>query len=383
MVEWLANKLELARGAGSNVRPMEGMRGFAVFLVFLVHYAIGARPWFDRNPDFLQYIDLLHALGNVGVDLFFVLSGYLIYGTLISRRQPFPRFMYRRIRRIYPAFTVVLTLYVVLSFAMPAQNRIPDGALPAFVYLIENFLLLPGLFPIEPMITVAWSLSYEMLYYLVIPVLIMVFDMRNRSATWRTIFFCGLGLGGLILTGCYGGPARLAVFIFGILMYEILQKNDCAIGGSWVGFLALLAALFATFLPIFGAIGIATKVAAISFSFFVFCTACFLTPDGWLARVFAWTPMRWLGNMSYSYYLLHGLVLNAGFLALSNALPMHEYSPWLFAVFLAPMFFLTLGPSLVLFLVVERPLSLVQARPPAAGLTATSAALAKKSERSR
>ena len=93
-------------------------------------------------------------------------------------------------------------------------------------------------------------------------------------------------------------------------------------------------------------------------AFFSVCWACFRTPYAWLPRSFAWTPLRWLGNMSYSYYLLHGLALKAGFLALSTVLPIASYGSWLFWVLLPPMFVLTLIPASVLFLLVERPLSL-------------------------
>ena len=86
-----------------------------------------------------------------------MLNGYLIYGMLITRPQPFLWFMTRRVRRIYPAFVSVI--YVALSCVFPTQSKIPHGGPDATLYLVDNLLLLPGLFPIEPMITVAWSPS--------------------------------------------------------------------------------------------------------------------------------------------------------------------------------------------------------------------------------
>ena len=77
---WLSQQFELSRGGGAdNVRPMEGLRGFAVFLVFLVHYVTLVKPWVTANPILLDFSSKLHSIGNAGVDLFFVLSGYLIY----------------------------------------------------------------------------------------------------------------------------------------------------------------------------------------------------------------------------------------------------------------------------------------------------------------
>ena len=66
--------------------------------------------------------------------------------------------------------------------------------------------------------------------------------------------------------------------------------------------------------------------------------------------------------MSYSYYLLHGLVLKTGFFALAMVLPIANYGPWLFWALLPPMFALTLALSAALFLVVERPYSLAPSR---------------------
>ena len=99
-------------------------------------------------------------------------------------------------------------------------------------------------------------------------------------------------------------------------------------------------------------------------AFFALCAACF---NGSAAdRVFRWTPLRWLGNMSYSYYLLHGLTL------IPLSLLAHRWFgssmpaglSWLL---LAPVFALSLLPPFLLFVFVERPFSL---RPIKAGARA-------------
>ena len=106
---------------------MEGLRGLAIFLVFLVHYVTLMEPWIVTQSTLRSIATALHTIGNTGVDLFFVLSGYLIYGSLITRPQRFGRFMARRIERIYPTFAVVFVIYVGLSFLLPAQSKIPAG----------------------------------------------------------------------------------------------------------------------------------------------------------------------------------------------------------------------------------------------------------------
>jgi len=188
--DWFSDKLEVSRGLqGKNVRPMEGLRGLAVSLVFLVHYVALIRPWIAGHDALLAVAGGMHTIGNTGVDLFFVLSGYLIYGSLISKKQAFGKFIRRRVQRIYPAFIAVFAVYVLLSFLFPSENKIPSDLSSASVYIAENFLLLPGIFPIEPMITVAWSLSYEMAFYFAIPLLIAALSLRERRPAIRRVSF--------------------------------------------------------------------------------------------------------------------------------------------------------------------------------------------------
>ena len=124
---WLAQRFELSRGGeAANVRPMEGLRGFAVLLVFLTHYAGMVEPWIAGSTETVRIASGLRHVGHAGVDLFFVLSGYLIYGSLMKRAQPFIGFMRRRVARIYPAFIVVFIAYVLMSFAFPSESRIPQ-----------------------------------------------------------------------------------------------------------------------------------------------------------------------------------------------------------------------------------------------------------------
>lgn len=361
-MDWLSQRFELSRGGGAdNVRPMEGLRGFAVFLVFLVHYVTLVQPWVIANPILLEFSSKLHSIGNAGVDLFFVLSGYLIYGSLIVRHQPFIGFMMRRVQRIYPAFVAVFVSYILLSFAFPAENKIPSEAIGGAIYLVQNFFLLPGLLPIEPMITVAWSLSYEMFYYLVTPVIIGLFGLRKRGSNWRVLFFVAVAVIFFVFSATFGGPVRLNMFVSGILLYEAVSSKHLSTPSSSLGLFALCVGLLGTLLPVTGNSGSAIKIGFLFVSFFVLCLSCFRNPTAWLPRVFSWTPLRWLGNMSYSYYLLHGLALKAGFLFLTKLLAASgSDSPLLFWILLPIMFSLTLIPSTFLFLAIERPFSLVR-----------------------
>lgn len=334
---------------------MEGLRGFAVLLVFLVHYESLLAPWIAGDASLRVFTEAVHLIGNSGVDLFFVLSGYLIYGSLLSRKQAFLHFFSRRLKRIYPAFTAVFALYVALSVLLPAESKIPEGG--AALYLLQNYLLLPGLLPIEAMITVAWSLSYEVFYYLALPLIMVVLKLRERTVAWRLIFFLTMAVAFAVYTAMNGGPVRLLMFVSGIVLHEMLSRSQWRVSGA-AGLTALLAGLAAMLLPIDEPLGTTIKISILFVAFLIFCLSCFGTPSDWLPRAFSWAPLRWLGNMSYSYYLLHGLALKAGFLALSLAMPPTGQQSELHWLLLAPMLALTLVSSAVLFLLIERPFSL-------------------------
>lgn len=357
---WLKDKFELSRGGkDANLKPMEGLRGFAVFLVFLVHYVSLATPWIAENPITMAIASSLHRIGNAGVDLFFVLSGYLIYGSLIGRTQKYLNYIYRRIERIYPTFTVVFLLYIILSFIFPAERKIPSDPTEAVLYLIKNFLLLPGLLPLEPMITVAWSLSYEMFYYLIIPIGIQALQLRKRSSLFRVALLALITITIVLYCAAHGGHIRLIMFISGIFVYEAMSAGDaCPKPSSLAGILALIIGLLGMLLPISGSIGSAAKACILFASFGLLCLACFKTPSGYLARFFCFAPIRWLGNLSYSYYLIHGLSLKAFFLILPALLPGAALEPWLFWAALPLAFSITIPPAVILYIAVERRYSL-------------------------
>jgi exopolysaccharide production protein ExoZ len=357
--EWLRSQFELTRGeASTNMRPMEGLRGFAVFLVFLVHYVTLIEPWMNDASALFSIARMLHAMGNTGVDLFFVLSGYLIYGSLIVREQSFFSFIRRRIQRIYPAFSVVFVAYVALSWLFPAESKIPADLFDAVSYLGQNFLLLPGLMPVQPLITVAWSLSYEMFYYIALPVLINLLGLRQRSVHWRVGFFSVLALVIAVISARYGGPARLLMFVSGILLYDVISHRLLHAPGSIVASLALLAGLISSNFPVHGASGIVFKTLCPFVAFFIVCHTCFSRPSSAFAHAFGFTGLRWLGNMSYSYYLVHGLALKAACLLLGKLLPSSAQGNGFFVVMMVGMFIGTLIPATITFVVIERPFSL-------------------------
>ena len=350
---------ELSRGGkGENLRAMEGMRGLAVILVFFVHYVSLCDPWTPKETLTATIAPALHAIGRTGVDLFFILSGYLIYGHLMNRPQPFTKYFARRIQRIYPTFIAVFIAYLLLSYLFPAENKIPKNMLDGTLYVLQNLLLLPGIFPVEPMISVAWTLSYEMFYYLLIPGVISLLKLRDRTSGFRASFFAFIAAAIIIYCAFFDGHVRLSMFIAGILLFEALTSRKVGPPGNYAGIFALFFAFGCTLIPIFGPPGYAGKTFLVFVGYFFMCLSCFSLKQGALATAFGWTPLRWLGNMSYSYYLLHGLTLKATFHFMPYLHPAAKASAMFFWLLLPFAFVATLLASAALYLLVERPISL-------------------------
>lgn len=336
---------------------MEGLRGFAVFLVFLVHYVTLIDPWIS-NSSYTFYIgDYLRSIGNSGVDLFFVLSGFLIYGTLIEKKKNFTAYLKRRIIRIYPAFIAVFMIYLIVSYLYPMESKVPGDWGVATLYLIQNLLLLPGLFDIEPIITVAWSLSYEFFYYLFIPIFIGLLSFRSWDERKRLVFIIIFTLVLFVFFYFNKTHIRMVMFVSGILLFEIIKGRQQNIFCRSYGLIALLAAC--CFMVIFKQHQIDHwwRVLTLFVAFLILCLDVF-GGKSFVSQIFSYSPLRWFGNISYSYYLIHGLSLKAGFMVFSHVYPPSENGSLLFWWLLVPMFLLTLVPSVILFTTVEKPFSL-------------------------
>ena len=134
-----------------------------------------------------------HRFGWVGVDLFFVLSGYLIGGQLIgplARGQTINlgRFFSRRALRIMPAYFVVLAVY----FCLPSLREFPEiSPLWKFLISVQNINLRGG-----TAFSHAWSLAIEDQFYLALPLLLIVVSRWNRAGV---IIPCAVFLGGIAL----------------------------------------------------------------------------------------------------------------------------------------------------------------------------------------
>jgi peptidoglycan/LPS O-acetylase OafA/YrhL len=289
-------------------RPaIDGLRAVAVLAVFLFHL----------NHHWLPG-------GFAGVDVFFVISGYLITSIVFRdferKSFSFGRFYQRRVARLLPSFfTVALSTIVAASFIYTSHDLASAGAtLSAAAASIANFkFMFQGnyfvLSPDAQPFLHCWSLSVEEQFYLLFPAMFLFVDWKarkHRTAILLALCVASL-LFGVVLThfrpqwAFYLLPARSWELLTGSILASFTVKES-ADSRLW------------NFLPFAGLALLAISFVVISetsaFPGFlallpVLGTACLLNPynkpTGLAERLLSWPPLVLIGRMSYSLYLWH------------------------------------------------------------------------------
>ena len=352
---------------GARIPAMEGLRAYAVGLTFCVHY-FGAWLLYLRQingaattpaelPRITDRIMVWLQFSQYGVYLFFILSGFLICRlTLDSRNFSYPRFLWRRFWRIYPAFFIALVV-ATLVFMFHAGDRITLKTFAA------NMVFLNGIRELQvvPLLHQSWSLFYEVTFYIVFPLLVMLVPARVAR---MPVAIALIGLAAVYVPWWLGwGQAMFLLFFAGAV---IARFSDGALRAfaRRLPTLVVLAAYFAVTTTIafkwvddHVAIWLYAVVASL-----LMIEVCF--GDGWLTRAFAWQPMRRLGNVSYSMFLVHVIPIYFMVVYGPRVFPSTGLLPAVigFAMILA----LSLALAAALFLVAERPYFQAQKRKHAA-----------------
>ncbi|BDI61022.1 acyltransferase family protein [Qipengyuania nanhaisediminis] len=291
---------------GAHRPDIEGLRGLAVIAVLLFH------------------LDIAVASGGfVGVDVFFVISGFLIGGIVVREQGAgafrFGAYLVRRIKRIVPVMIAVLGAVTLAAMALllPAELESYGWSLGFSALFLANahFWLHRGAYAeseFEPLLHM-WTLGVEAQFYLVLPLITLVLARLGRGGLWAGLAIVGVisAAASLAWPGAafYMLPARLWEFVLGMMVaitpLPMLKARWLREALALAG-LALIGFAIATFdigmaypgwraaIPCLGAAAlIAAGGAGTSLA------GCALT----LA------PVRFLGAISYSLYLWHWPVI--------------------------------------------------------------------------
>lgn len=283
----------LAYGRGGRVAALDGVRALAIAPVVMVH----AFGWPQG--------------GSFGVDVFFVLSGFLITGLLVSEREStgsisLRAFYIRRARRLLPALAIMLLVYTAVAAVVGGLERTLLAVGLTAVYGMNVAVSIDVNHQVIPFgLSHMWSLSAEEQFYLVWP-LLLVFALRRSprfalglcSVLFLLASVHQAGLSGARLV--FSPEGRSAVALLGGCVAAFLARSRRV---RRVAVLLAPAAvgpiLLAMLLPnpygwkfLLLVVAIATLVIG-------------LTGSSALARAFSFRPVVGLGRISYSLYLWH------------------------------------------------------------------------------
>jgi peptidoglycan/LPS O-acetylase OafA/YrhL len=303
------------RKFGSRVPELDGIRGIAILTVLLYHvfaYSMMRRPW-TGLPHFVMRV-MEH--GARGVDLFFVLSGFLITGILLDTRSDphyFRNFYARRALRILPVYYAVLL--VILIFYRHSWD-----------YVLLSFFYLSNIAPILGILMVngaMWSLSVEEHYYLLWPLLVRKLQPQTVAVVAAAVCVAEPVIRGLAfshvasvfpytwfrLDGIACG-ALLAYFVRTPL-YSVQNTKALVIALASIGILAEVVGTpwgIRAHSTLFGAVTQFTTINLICAAAVLWGASMSQLPQ---TRVLRSRALIVLGELSYCLYLVHCLVMDA------------------------------------------------------------------------
>jgi peptidoglycan/LPS O-acetylase OafA/YrhL len=311
---------------GSHLAALDGVRGLAIVLVMFVHFVGDLTP----HGGLERAIVKVSNYGTWGVDLFFVLSGFLITGILWdSKASPryFRDFYIRRTLRIFPLYYAVLAVLFVMLPLMPWSYPASLGESAkhqawVWTYLTNFYVALQKRWAL-PYVSHFWSLAVEEHFYLVWPCIVLV---SSRATLLRVcvfavvlalalrLFMAQLGAGEVALLTvtpcrldalCIGAFIAVAARPDGIDRLARIAKPALGVTGA----LVLTLSVWHAFVGIFDVITLPTRGTAMALFFGAVIVLAITADRGTMgSRFLSSRVMRSLGKYSYGLYVFHGIV---------------------------------------------------------------------------
>ena len=307
---WVINKNSFVLTDNERVSTLDGLRGYLAFFVFLFH-ACTNYSYITKGTWLTPDTNLYLFLGHGSVQLFFMITGFLFYSKLIKNESSLSyykkidwiKFYVARFYRLYPLYLFSITLIFIILFYLSkgVLNETPWELFKhAFSWLIFGLF---GLADINETNThvinsgVIWSLSYEWIFYLLMPT--FAFFLKQESRFNWIIFSLITFLILISMHSIYEGKAFLA----GIIAAYLIQNEK---------FIKFAKSKMATFIISISLVGLIQHVtpnhtyAILSYLTIIFLlVVCGNDIFGILLNPLS----KALGDLSYSIYLLHGILL--------------------------------------------------------------------------
>lgn len=324
-----------------SIQSIQFLRFVAASLVVFVHATEAVEKYFPAKVS--STLAYFSGAGASGVHIFFVISGFvMVYTALADPPLSSKTFFVRRLSRIYPIYFVYSAVYLVFYSIVTNKH-------PALYQIPAALLLLPGYS--SAIIGPGWTLSYEMYFYVCFA-LVLFLPALSGLLVLTAFFLISIAAG--LFTRSQGGVLHvltnplLAEFVFGCWIgYLVIAGTKL---NSWLAATSILAGLvgFGAGLA-FGYSRIPSLIAWGIPSAFLLAGMTFLERNhgpSWLIRRFSF-----LGDSSYSLYLLHILTIDAVLLSAIRFLDLSRVSALSIVVVLA---LVCTAVALVLYSLIER-----------------------------
>jgi len=315
--------------AHGHVAELDGLRGLAIGLVLVWHDVVGLVQTTAGSPS--AYAMRALSLTWAGVDLFFVLSGFLIGGILLDNRNSsryFSTFYVRRACRVFPLYYAVLALFLLGTSLLPWQDLVEwqawifGNASPGWAYatFLQNFTMIDSGLGANGM-AVTWSLAIEEQFYLVAPMLVRSSPKRVLPYVLASLVVVAVlvrialytwaadpGMASFVLL-----PARWDSLFLGMLAAWLWREpqaiNRLRSAAPVIRAVVFVAggvtAVLLTANQNIGSFGMAAG------GYTVIAIGCLgvillaMVGDGLVQQFFRLRPLVWLGTISYGVYLFH------------------------------------------------------------------------------
>ncbi len=320
------------------------MRGVASLLVLLTHIAVKGSQY--GNGALKGF-----SVGDAGVDLFFIISGYIMCVSTYNQHLSFTQFIIRRIKRIIPLYWLVTTLALIVYLYNSKLVNSSGGE----TSILASYTLIPN--GKRLLNDNGWTLSYEFFFY-------FIFGYFIKEGTYRAMQASSVILLSLIVIGlCFNFNGRLFIFstksffiefVFGMGCFYLFNMKNIQLKYKYsIGLLMLGLLLFS--LQIFFKIPEYEKWRGLDWGIkmlFIFIGLLSLEDLIQRSSFLAKNLLLEIGNSSYSLYLIHPFVLSGTAMCLKRF--GMASNPYLFAIILL-VFSVAIGH--LVYLYVERPLT--------------------------
>lgn len=300
------------------IPALTGIRAVAAAWVVALHFRA---PVLTLLPGPGHAAEWLLNAGILGVDIFFVLSGFIIAHTYAGRlgsarpERAYRSYLVNRFARIYPVHLTALVVVLALVVAAHLVHRSLVGSYTVWTFL-ANVFMLQGISSIGGWVLPSWSISYEGLAYICFPAIAYAVLRLRRARTAALLALVWLGTGtAVILTlqqshvSSVSTPIALARIIVDFIAGTLIWRVWSLLGArrSRWGDVAALAAV-ALAVPVLWWTKVERwQLAAIPLmALFVAGVAW---ADGPVRQALSTRPMVWAGKVSYSLYMVHAVVI--------------------------------------------------------------------------